>query len=279
MNFSLPVFVFAFFLSTAVQADDHLADVARGIETRLGAEVGFAILDTADDSWSLYKADQRFPMASTFKVLACAALLKSNIADAPIMRVGELQTYSPVTKDLVGQSVSPYQLCDATMRTSDNTAANLVLEAIGGPQAVTQFVRDLGDFTTRLDRWEPDLNEASLGDDRDTSTPRAFATTLRALVLGDALAASKRNMLNSWMRSNEVGGPLLRASIPDHWTIGDRTGAGGNGTRGIVAVLWPGDAAPIVTAIFITQTDASMDDRNEAIAELGRAIVARRDQP
>lgn len=256
-----------------VRANDRVSEAARKIEAELGARVGVAVYMPAGNTWWLYNADQRFPMASTFKVLACAALLASDVADTPTLLVQDLQDYSPVTKELVGQLVSPYQLCNATMRTSDNTAANLVLEAMGGPQAMTQFVRGLGDETTRLDRAEPELNQGTPGDPRDTTTPRAFATTLHALILGDALPEPERAMLTTWMRSNEVGGPLLRAGVPKDWAVADRTGAGGNGTRGIVAVIWPGEAAPIVTAIFLTETAASMDQRNAAIAELGRVIA------
>ena len=129
-------------------------------------------------------------------------------------------------------------------------------------------------MVTRLDRREPELNEATPGDPRDTTTPAAIATSLRRLVLGDALSASSRDQLTAWLVADEVGGPLLRASLPTDWRIGDRTGAGAHGSRGIVAVLWPPGRAPIVTAIFLTGTDASMDRRNKSIAEIGAALVA-----
>ena len=254
-------------------ADDRLAAAARTIERQLGAEVGLAVFHSGDGRWSLYKPDQRFPMASTFKVLACATLLASDVPDAPTLQVDQLEDYSPVTEKLVGQAVSPYDMCEATMRTSDNTAANLVLEAIGGPPAVTQFVSELGDKVTQLDRWEPEVNQGTPGDPRDTTTPRAMAETLYQLTLGDGLAAPEQAVLTAWLQANEVGDPLLRAGIPADWRIGDRTGSGGNGTRGIVAVMWPHGHAPIVAAIYITDTNASMQVRNAAIAELGRVIA------
>lgn len=259
--------------AVAMGDEDPLAKAAQAIEKELRAEVGLAVYRTGDGSWSLYKPDQRFPMASTFKVLACAALLASDVPDMPRLKVEDLEDYSPVTEKLVGQSVSPFELCAATMRTSDNTAANLVLRAIGGPAAVTQFVRELGDTATRLDRWEPDLNAGTPGDPRDTTTPRAMAQTLYRLILGDGLAAQDQAVLTEWLRANEVGGPLLRAGIPADWIIGDRTGAGGNGTRGVVAVMGPSGRPPLVAAIYISRTEASMDKRNAAIAKLGRVIA------
>jgi beta-lactamase class A len=264
---------------TAQAADDAVLGKAREIEARLEARVGLAIYDTGREQNWLYNADERFPMASTFKALACAALLHE--ADAgkigldlsvPVTQT-DLVPYAPVMEGLVGQQVSLGDLCAATMRTSDNAAANMLLDSIGGPEGVTTFMRGIGDTITRLDRREPDLNEATPGDVRDTTSPTAIANSLRELVLGDVLSASSREQLTEWLVGNEVGGPLLRAGIPGDWRIGDRTGAGGYGSRGIVAIMWPPERAPIVAAIYITGTDATMDERNVAIAELGQALA------
>ena len=189
-----------------------------------------------------------------------------------------IQSYAPTTENLIGQYVSAAQLCAITMRNSDNTAANGVLEMLGGPQAVTSFLRTIGDTVTRLDRNEPSLNEATPGDLRDTTTPQAMVQTLQSLVLGDALKTSDRDRLTDWLRHNEVGGPLLRAGVPESWNVADRTGAAGYGTRGVVAVMWPPERAPLVAAVYITETKASMEARNAAIAAIGKVIAQAVDQ-
>lgn len=124
-----------------------------------------------------------------------------------------------------------------------------------------------------MDRRETELNEGALGDQRDTTTPAAMAVTLQKLVLGSALSAGSRAQLTQWLIDNEVGGPLLRAGIPNDWRVGDRTGAGGNGTRGVVAVLWPPHRSPLIAVIYITQTKASISERNTAIAGIGKALA------
>ncbi len=149
-----------------------------------------------------------------------------------------------------------------------------MLERIGGPEGLTGYLRSIGDATTRLDRREPELNEAAPGDPRDTTTPEAIANSLRRLVLGNALSASSRSQLTEWLVADEVGGPLLRTGLPADWRIGDRTGAGGHGSRGVVAVIWPPGRAPIIAAVYVTGTDATMDQRNQAIAELDVALTA-----
>lgn len=265
--------------TTSVNASEYLSidNAVKQVEANLAAKVGLFILDTRDNRTWHHRADDRFPMASTFKVLACGALLDKG-ADVLnrkiVIQKSDLLDYAPVTSGMVGSKVAASDLCGITMRTSDNTAANKVLDVLGGPPSVTAFLRKVGDQTTRLDRNEPSLNEGAPGDARDTTTPRAMATTLANLVLGTALDLNARRQLTRWLESNEVGGPLLRAGVPPDWRVADRTGAGGHGTRGLVAVMWPPKRAPIVATIYITQTRASMDDRNAAIALIGKAIAA-----
>jgi beta-lactamase class A len=105
-------------------------------------------------------------------------------------------------------------LCEATMTLSDNTAGNLVLKAIGGPAGFTAFARALGDPVTRLDRWEPGLNEARPGDPRDTTSPDAMAANLQRLALGDALSPRSRDRLVAWLVANTTGDARLRAGAP-----------------------------------------------------------------
>ncbi|MFZ5780933.1 MAG: class A beta-lactamase [Pseudomonadota bacterium] len=265
-------------MGRAIAADDPVVAAARAAEATLGAKVGLAVHDTGSGRTWLHNADERFPMASTFKALACAALLDAGperLATSTTIAADDLQSYAPVTKTMVGRRVPASELCAITLRTSDNTAANKVLEILGGPARVTSFLRSIGDGTTRLDRMEPDLNEGRPGDPRDTTTPRAMADTMRKLLLGTALEKAAQRRLTQWLLDNEVGGPLLRAGLPSDWRIADRTGAGGFGTRGVVAVMWPPRRAPLVAAIYVTGTRASMEARNAAIAAIGRAIAAQ----
>ena len=264
----------------AQPAKSAMVTKAGEIESRLGARVGFAVYDTGRNTSWLYHADERFPLTSTFKALACGALLRrvdaGQVALDRTVRItqADLVPYAPVMERLVGHEVSLGQTCSAALRFSDNVAGNKVLESIGGPEGLTRFLRSIGDVATRLDRREPDLNEATPGDPRDTTTPAAIAASLRTLVLEDALSKTSQERLTEWLVGDEVGGSLLRSGIPKDWRIGDRTGAGGYGSRGVIAVMWPPGRAPVVAAIYVTGTTATMDKRDAAIAELGEALVA-----
>nr|WP_271911638.1 class A beta-lactamase [Halomonas alkaliphila] len=259
--------------------DDNLLTEVDRIERQLDARVGFAAYDLETEQRWEYNADQLFAMSSTFKTLACAALLQrvdegsEQLERRVKVSASDIVTYSPVTEAYAdSREISLFELCEATMTTSDNTAANLILQAMGGPQAVTEFVRELGDSVTRLDRWETELNEAIPSDERDTTTPNAMVSNLEKLVVGNALSPQSKNQLREWLVNNEVADGLFRSQMPDEWVIGDRTGAGGFGSRSITAVIWPPEREPTIVAFYITETDASFEERNTAIAELGSVI-------
>ena len=263
---------------------DALSRALPALERRLGARLGVHVLDTQSGRQWAQRADERFPMCSTFKVLACAAVLAR--VDAGVedlgrrirFGAGELVTYSPVTElHARGDGMRLGELCEAAMTRSDNTAANLILRSLGGPAAVTAFARGLGDTATRLDRWETALNEARPGDVRDTTTPAAMGRNLRALLLDAHLAPASREQLARWLLANRTGDARLRAGLPAAWRVGDKTGSGDFGTANDVAVIWPPGRAPVIASVYITETGASMDERNAAIADIARALPAALD--
>jgi beta-lactamase class A len=178
-----------------------------------------------------------------------------------------------VTKQHIGGDLPVAALCEAMITLSDNTAANLLLESLGGPMAITAYARSLGDELTRLDRNEPDLNEAAPGDPRDTTTPAAMAKNLMVLSTGAALPVSSREQLNGWLTDCKTGGARIRAGLPGSWRVGDKTGSGGHGSSNDVAVIWPDGRPPIVIASYLTEAAGDNEKRNAVHAAVGRAVA------
>jgi len=250
------------------------------IEAREGGRLGVAVLDTTTGSKLEHRADERFPMCSTFKLLAAAAALK--LVDAGAERLdrkiaygpNDLLDYAPITKAHVADGgMTLADLCAAAIDWSDNTAANLILGVIGGPAGFTQFVRSLGDSLTRLDRNEPDLNTAIPGDERDTTTPRAMAADIEKALLGDVLSEASRRQLEAWLIDDKVGDKRLRAGLPPSWRIGDKTGTGDRGTANTIGIIRPPDRAPIIAAVYYTESSAPIDLRNAIHKEIGGLIA------
>ncbi|MBM3605569.1 MAG: class A beta-lactamase [Alphaproteobacteria bacterium] len=259
---------------------ETIEDAARAIEAELGGRVGVALRRQGSPAEFFgYRSDERFPLSSTFKAPLCGAIL--TLVDAgedQLDRVigysaADLVTYSPVTETRVDGGMRLAELCEATITLSDNTAGNLLLERVGGPEGFTEYLRAIGDETTRLDRWETDLNEGTPGDPRDTTTPEAMVATLENLLFGEILSEASRAQLNTWMEADQVADELLRASLPADWIIGDKTGAGGHGSRSIIAVIRRPDDTPWLAAVYLTENEADMTTRNQAIARIGAAMV------
>lgn len=249
------------------------------IEIALDGRLGLFAWDTADGRRLVYRDDERFPLCSTFKLLLVSAILSTSAQQAGLMqqvlsyRRSDLVEYSPITEQHVGAGMSVAELCAAALQYSDNTAANLLIERLGGPVAVTAFARSIGDQQFRLDRWETDLNTAIPGDQRDTSTPEAMGCSLQRLALGDALAPAQREQLCVWLRGNTTGAARIKAGIPATWTIGDKTGSGQYGTANDIAVLWPPQRPPVIVAIYTTQREQMATARNDLIAAAGRVVT------
>ncbi len=268
----IPVTVFAIDTTKLIQA-------VQAEESALQARVGMTVFDAKTGTTWSYRGDERFPLNSTHKTFSCAALLAK--VDGKSLSLGQsvsiskemLVTYSPITEKLLSPEIVTFgKICQAAVNYSDNTAANVVFDAIGGATGFNAYMRSIGDEQTRLDRKEPELNEGTPGDMRDTTTPNAIVNSLRKILLGDVLSVSSRSELTQWMLDDQVAGAPLRASLPSDWKIADKTGAGGYGSRSIVAVIWPPSMEPLVIGIYITQTKASLKASNQSIARIGMVL-------
>lgn len=255
-----------------------------GLEQQHDARLGVFAVDTGSGKTSGYRQDERFAMMSTFKTLACAALLKAHPLDSgywdQVIRFTAADVAkaegSAVSGKHIDSGMSVRELCDAAITYSDNAAANEVLKLLGGPQAVTEFLRSIGDQASRLDRWEPELNTAIPGDERDTTTPAAIARDYQVLTLGDVLPTPERTQLTDWLRANTTGGQRIRAGLPAEWQTGDKTGTGAYGSANDVAVTWPsGSAAPIVIAVLTTHASPDAKADNALVAEATKEVVAQ----
>jgi beta-lactamase class A len=270
--------------SAAVEekANQPATEQIAAIERDIGGQIGVAVFDTASGRGVEYHATDRFPLCSTFKFLAAAAVLqridqRQEHLDRRIPYTAvDLLEWAPITREHLREgSMTLDALCAAAIEYSDNTAGNLLLQTIGGPARLTDYVRSLGDSVTRLDRVEPDLNSAIKGDERDTTSPAAMVSDLNALLLEDRLSPESRERLTNWLVANTTGAKRLRSGLPPTWRVGDKTGTGDNGAVGDIAIAWPPNRAPILIAVYLTDSTASAEALNEAFVETARVIAER----
>lgn len=259
---------------TTTPTDQDLA----ALEAGFGGRLGVYAVDTGRGTTVQYRADERFLMCSTYKALVVSAIIRLRDHQPDLLgRVihydrSQVLSHSPITSQHVNNGMTVSALCQAAISVSDNTAANLLVAVLGGPQAVTAFVRTLGDQTTRVDRTEPTLNDAN--GVLDTTTPAHMAADLRALALDDALDPAGRNLLTSWLEGCTTGGKLIRAGLPTSWRVGDKTGSGTHNETNDIAVAWPPGRAPLVIAVYTAPTDPASTAGAATVAGVA-AIVAK----
>jgi beta-lactamase class A len=264
--------------SLAQEREDKVREALFALDRKHGGRLGVAILDSGNNRIVAHRGEERFAMCSTFKFVAAACVLsrvdrgEEELERRVSYSKDDLITYSPVTEKHVEKGLTVAELCDAAVTLSDNTAGNLLLDSFGGPKGLTDYMRSLGDEASRLDRREPELNEARQGDPRDTTTPVAMAGVLRQTVLGGALSPASRQQLTAWLVANKTGDKRLRAGVPKGWRVGEKTGTGNNNATNDIGVIWPPGRAPLVVTAYYAEASVAFPEREAVLAEVGRLV-------
>lgn len=262
---------------SSATGDAHAA--LRRLERTHHARIGAYAHNTRTGATVAYRADTRAPLCSVFKAVAVGAVLRDldHHGETLARRIhytrADLIDNSPVTAAHLATGMTVAGLCAAAVQRSDNTAANLLLRELGGPTAVTDFARSLGDPATRLDRWEPDLNSAEPWRRTDTTTPAAIGRTFARLLVGDALTPVDRARLTAWMKANETNTDRFRAALPRDWEIADKTGTGSYGTANDVGVAWTPEGTPIVLAVLTGSPQQSAPGNDRLVADVTRVLA------
>ncbi|MEU9284257.1 class A beta-lactamase [Streptomyces sp. NPDC048275] len=252
----------------------------RELEEQHGARLGAFAHNPVTKATVRYRAEERFPILSTFKPLAAAAILRDLDHDGETLAkrihytAADVVENSKITEkpENLAAGMTIAELSAAAIDYSDNTAGNLLLRELGGPTAVTRFCRSLGDETTRLDRWEPVLNSAEPWRVEDTTTPAAIARTYARLVLGNALNPQDRERLTDWLLANTTSTERFRAGLPEDWTLADKTGGGKYGANNDVGIAWTPDGTPVVLAVLTTRSTVDAPYDHPLIAETAKIL-------
>ena len=263
---------------TANAAQTKVAAELKGIEGEYDARVGVHAVDTGDGSTIEHRSDERFGFASTIKSLAVAELLATTSPDDLDEQVTwskedvDKAGYAPVTKKHLGDGLPLEKVAESAIRVSDNAAANIVFDHIGGPHGLDAALEDLGDPVTEVVDREPELNVIDHGSTDNTTTPAAFSSDLTALLDPEHLSDEDRKVLLEWMSGNATGDPLIRAGAPDGWKVADKSGHS-DALRNDVAIVFPPERDPIVIAIMTEHHDPNSKSDAALIEDTARAVL------
>ncbi len=260
-------------------ADDLLRQRIAGLEQANNSLIGLYAVNLSSGTTLANRAQDSFAVCSTFKGYAAARVLQmvergeTSLERRVFVDPADIVANSPRTQPRSGSEMTLDELCQAAVQVSDNTAGNLLLKTIGGPQAITAFARSIGDGRTRLDRWETELNSALPGDPRDTSSPEALGGGYRNLLVGDALAPAQRQQLETWLRANETSS--IRAGLPQGWTTADKTGNGDYASTNDVGIAYGPHGQRLLLSIMTRTTtdDPHAANNRPLIGELASLLM------
>ena len=257
-----------------------IADVRnpKEIEAETGGRLGVALVDSKGALLLGFNRDERYPMCSTFKAPLAAAVLvgaeagKFGLEGTIPFGKEDVLDYAPaVKKNLKRGRMSMGELAQAAVELSDNSAANLLVPMLGGPEGLTAFMRAHGDTVSRLDRTEPELNENVEGDPRDTTSPAAMAGLMARLLFND-MKPESAGMLRGWLNGSSTGNSRIKAGLPEGWTSGSKTGTCGTAYNDVALVRSPG-GDDYILAIYLDRPTVDAKKAEAAIAQTARAAL------
>lgn len=259
------------------------------LERNLGGRLGVAFHDPLQRASLSYRGGERFPMCSTFKTSLAALVLsleqegKLDLSQRIKWTEDDLIFHTPFTSTRIEEGATLRELAYAAQTVSDNLAANLLLDRVGGPAGMTAFWRKIGDDVSRLDRKETELNYVREGEVHDTTTPAAMARTLAGILSSNRnwpLKQPGEAELRQWMVESVTGLKRVRAGLPSAWVAGDKTGNSGappgmgyaRGDIGFTA--GPADGATFFAVYHQSPVDAPIDgDKVDAVfAQVGEML-------
>jgi beta-lactamase class A len=276
-------------IASALHADE-LTDRVEKIASSIDATVGVSAIDLTTGGRFALRGDERFPMASVYKLPIALAVLKESTKgtlsldqDVTIKPKEFAPGHSPLAASAAGKPVTERlgRLVILALGESDNTASDALLRVAGGPEAVTRYLRFLGMSAIDVSRSERAIaaDRKMLGskfdqDERDTATPNAMATLLRQVdARADGLDAISRNFALDILRHSKTGERRIRAGVPAEAALYEKSGTAPGIVNDAGVVASPDGMHRMVMVIFTKGAKTSSEKaREEALAAIARAV-------
>ena len=276
MKYLILFFTIIFLVITSSFADT--LDKLKNLEKNFDGKIGVYALNTNNNQIISYRADERFPVQSTMKLIGVSALLKKSNSNKKLLKEkihykkNDVMFWHPVTGKYIKTGMTLEALAESAITYSDDPAMNLILKKFGGPEFATDFAHTMGNLSFNVTHYEGDLNSTPTNIE-DTSTPKDMAMSLQKLTLGNTLSPSHREQLITWMRNNTVGYKRIRAGVPSGWIVADKTGSGDYGIANDIGILWSPLCKPIVLAIYTIRTTQNAKKRDDVVALATKIVL------
>jgi len=143
-----------------------LEDKIDRIISRSPGTIGVSLIHVESGATLSVRGDERFPMASVYKLPIAIELLAQVSAgtlslDRPVaLASSDIRACCTLSRrhPRGGVTLTAGELLELMITESDNTASDAVLKLVGGPSVVERSMRALGFKTINVNRYEGDIN-------------------------------------------------------------------------------------------------------------------------
>jgi beta-lactamase class A len=291
------------------------AEIKRLSETS-GGTMGVAVVHLETGVGISIRGNERFPMASTYKVPVAVTLLQQvdkgtkKLSDRVEVTEEDLVTSEGIAEHFQysGIVLSLHNLLEPMLIVSDNTATDVLMENVGGPEHITKRMKDMGikdiqvsrntaalirDFVgmpqppvgqkrsllkelkaftpEEIDKMAKKVNTEFSKDPQDTATPDAMAALLKKIWDGSILSNKSTALIKDIMLRCATGKNRLKGILPIGTPVAHKTGTIGGTTNNVGVMTLPNGKGHLIVAAFIKDSSLTYDQRDRAIAEVARA--------
>jgi beta-lactamase class A len=258
---------------------EQISQAARG---RVGVKA--TVLETGESV--ALNGDQQFPMQSVYKFpIAMAVLAQVDRGKLKLDQkirveasdfVSDLQ-HSPIRdENPQGVELSLAELLKYMVSESDGTACDVLLKLVGGPEVVTQFLRDLGVNSIVVANTEKEIGQDKAVQYRNYASPNAAVVLLRALHEGQGLSKSSQALLRKLMTQTPTGLQRIKGLLPDGTVVAHKTGTsrtvdGVTAATNDVGLVTLPNGRHLAISVFVSDSGANKAVREEVIAKVAKA--------
>ena len=252
------------------------------------ATVGVSVYDFSSKKSYGINQNEHFPMQSVFKLHIAMAVLdlvdrgKLSLKQKVFISKERMQPdwYSPLRDKYPNGNINLTlaEILKPTVSESDNVGCEVLLDLIGGPKVVDDYLKKIGmkdvqvkhNETVMQASWEPQFE--------NYSSPNSAIALLRALIEKKILSDSSRKYLSKLLLGTSTGPKRLKGLLPKGTLVAHKTGTSGtNKETGIMAavndigIVTLPNGKQFAIAVFVSNSKEKIETNEKIIAEITKA--------
>ncbi len=270
---------------------DLLRNKIEKIVSDKNAVVGVSIIGNNGKDTLLLHGNRQFPMQSVFKFHIALAVLseidKGKLSLDQKMEIGKDELlpgkdfWSPLRDENPNGGIFTIErLIQYSVSQSDNTACDILIQLIGTPKTVEEYIKKCGIDDIQITFNEEDMQAKWENMFQNWTTPKAASETLKLFYENKSNLLSKSSYDFFWKTNRETttGKNRIRGQLPEGTIVAHKTGwSGTNKETGITAavnnigIVFLPNGQYFIISVFVSESKENFDTNEKIIADIAKA--------